>query len=112
MSANGLGMVDVIFRRKMGPWPKPLQLKVERAIFLQKCEIAKDVLLDLVRLGFGIALLQIHDDLLAAVLTVAAPDNFETRAVQAQGALWHEQGARLLGLFIHAAAGSEARKAV
>src|SRR6267143_3835336 len=99
---------------KMGPGPKPepLQLKVERALFLQKVEIAKDVLLDLVRLGFGIDLLQIHDDLLDSVLAVAALDNFETWAVQAQGALRHEQRARLLGFFIQAAAGSEARKAV
>src|SRR3989449_4585800 len=102
------------YSEKMGPGPKPepLQRKVESALFLQKGEIAKDVLLDLVRLGFGIDLLQIHDDLLDGVLAVAALDNFETWTVQAQGALRHEQRSRLLGFFIQAAAGSEARKAV
>ena len=89
-----------------GPKPEPLQRKVESALFLQKSEIAKDVLLDLVRLGFGIDLLQIHDDLLDGVLAVTALDNFETRAVQAQGALRHEQRTRLLSFFVQAAAAS------
>src|SRR6202140_5769136 len=102
------------YSEKMGPGrkPEPLLLKVESALFLQKDEIAKDVLLDLVRLGFGIDLLQIHNDLVHGVFAVAALDNFETRAVQAQGALRHEQRTRLLSFFVQAAAGSEARKAV
>src|SRR5439155_4532484 len=96
--------------RKNGPEaeaePEPLPRKVESALLLQKSEIAKDVLLDLVRLGFEIDLLQIHDDLLDGVLAVTALDNFETRAVQAQGALRHEQRTRLLSFFVQAAAGS------
>src|SRR5712664_3037681 len=66
---------------------RPLQLKVESALFLQKGEIAEDVLFDLLRLGSGIDLLQIQDDLLDGVLAVAALDNLEAWAVEAQGAL-------------------------
>jgi len=79
---------------------------------LQKGEIAKDVLLDLVRLGFGIDPLQIHDDLLDGVLAVAALDNFETWTVQAQGALRHEQRSRLLGFFIQSGSRERGAKAV
>src|ERR1700687_5594212 len=112
MSANGLGMVDVIVRKNAVPIrSEPLRLKVERALFLQKGEIAKDVLLNLLRLGFGIDLLQIQNDLLDGVLAVAALDNFEAGAVQAQGALRHEQNA-LLVVFPKAAAGSQERAAV
>src|SRR6266403_2961875 len=89
----------------------PLQRKVERALFLQKGEIAKDVLLDLLRLGFGIDLLQIQNDLLDGVLAVAAFDDFQTWAVEAQGALGHEQHA-LVVVFAKAASRGEARAAV
>src|SRR5712664_3938256 len=89
----------------------PLQLKVERALFLQKGEIAEDVLLDLLRLGFGIDLLQIQNDLLDSVLAVATLDNFEAGAVQAEGPFRHEQDA-LLVTFPQAASWSQARTAV
>src|SRR2546427_5926303 len=96
------------YSEKMGPGPKPepLQRKVESALFLQKSEIAKDVLLDLVRLGFGIDFLQVHDDLLDGVLAVATLDNLQAWAVQAQGAFRHEQRTRLLVFFVQAATGS------
>ena len=89
-----------------GPKPEPLQLKVESALFLQKVEIAKDVLLDLVRLGFGIDFLQVHDDLLDGVLAVAALDNLQAWAVQAQGAFRHQQDFLAL-VFAKPAAGGE-----
>src|SRR5260370_23356391 len=106
MSANGLGIADVIVRRnalpiRSGPlqnqktpaWMPALQLEIESTLFLQKGEIAEDVLLDLVRRGFGINLLQIHDDLLDGVFTVAALDNLEAGAVETEGAFRHEQHA-------------------
>jgi hypothetical protein len=89
----------------------PLQLEIERALFLQKGEIAKDVLLDLLRLGFGIDLLQVQNDLLDGVLAVATLDDFEAGAVQAKGALRHEQDPLLI-VFAEAAAWSEVRAAV
>src|SRR3989442_11508907 len=88
-----------------------LQLKVERPVFLQKGEIAKDVLFDLMWLGFGIDLLQIQNNLLDGVLAVTALDNFEAWAVEAQRAFRHLQNA-LLVVFAEAASGSQARAAV
>ncbi len=82
-----------------------LQLEIQSTLFLQEFEIAKDVLLNLLGLGFGINPLQIHNDLLDGVLTVAALDDFEARAVKAQGAFRHEQDA-LLVIFPKAATGS------
>ena len=75
-----------------------LQLKVERPVFLQKGEIAKDVLFDLMWLGFGIDLLQIQNNLLDGVLAVAALHNLEARAVQAQSTFGHEEHALLVVL--------------
>src|SRR3989442_10317566 len=88
-----------------------LQLKVERPVFLQKGEIAKDVLFDLMWLGFGIDLLQIQNNLLDGVLAVAALDNFEAWAIQAEGTFRHEQD-EMLVVFAKAASRSQARAAV
>src|SRR5260370_24231022 len=77
---------------------RELQLEIQSTLFLQEFEIAKDVLLNLLRLGFGINPLQIHNDLLDGVLTVAALDDFESRGVKAQGPLRHWAGP-LLGVF-------------
>src|SRR5260370_19696513 len=85
----------------------PLQLEIESTFLLQKSEVAEDVLLDFLRRGFGIDLLQIHNNLLDGVLAVAALDDLQAGAVQAQGALGHEQHA-LLVVFAQTAAGSEA----
>src|SRR5258708_151459 len=63
------------------------------------------------RLGFGIDLLQIQNDLLDGVLAVAALDNFKAWPVQAEGAFRHEQHA-LLVVFAQAASGGQARAAV
>src|SRR5882762_10874318 len=108
-------MMDAIVRRnailvRPGPLQNEkmpaLQHEIQSTFLLQKSEIAKDVLLDLVRLGFGIDLLHLHDDLLDGVLAVAALDNLEAWAIQAQGAFRHEQCTWLLILFVQAAAGS------
>ena len=53
-----------------------LELEIECTVFLQESQIAQDVLLDFLWLGFGIDFLQIGDDLLDGVLAVAALDNF------------------------------------
>ena len=57
------------------------------------------------RLGFGIDFLQFPNDLFDGVLAVAALDNLETRAIQAQSAFRHEEDA-LLAVFPKAASGS------
>ena len=46
------------------------------------------------------------------MFAVATFDDFETGPIQAKRALWHQQCAGLHRLFVHAAAGSEARTAV
>lgn len=56
-------------------------------------------------------MLEFGNNLLDGVFAVAALDDFEAGAVEAQSAFRHEQRAGLLALFIHAAAGSEARTA-
>ena len=108
-------MMDAIVRRNAIPVrPGPpqnekmpaLPHEIQSTFLLQKSKIAKDVLLDLVRLGFGIDFLQVHDDLLDGMLAVAALDNLQAWAVQAQGAFRHEQRTRLLVFFVQAAAGS------
>src|SRR5712664_2703553 len=63
------------------------------------------------RLGFGIDLLQIQNDLLDGVLAVAALDNFKAWPVQAEGAFRHEQDAQLV-VFAQAASGGQARAAM
>ena len=78
---------------------------------MQKCEVAEDVLFDLLRLGFGIDSLKVRDDLLDGVAAVAALNDFEAGAEQAQGAFGHEEDALLI-VFSEAAAWSEARQAV
>jgi hypothetical protein len=62
---------------------RPLQLEVQGALFLQESKITEDVLLDFVRLGFRINLLQVRDDLVDGMLAVAALDDFEAGAVEA-----------------------------
>src|SRR6267378_1123920 len=90
---------------------RPLRFEVEGTIFLQERQIAQDVLLDFLRGGFGIDFLQICDDLLDGMLTVAALDDFEAWAVEAEGAFGHEQDT-LLVVFAKAATGSEAWPAI
>jgi hypothetical protein len=90
---------------------RPLRFKVESTFLLQKCEVAEDVLFYLLRLGLGIDFLQVRDDLPDGVLAVAALDDFEAGAEQAQGAFGHEQDALLI-VFSEAAAWGEAREAV
>jgi hypothetical protein len=82
-----------------------LQLEIEGTLLMQESEIAEDVLRDFLRLGFGIDFLQIHNDLLDGVLAVAALDNFQAGAVQAESAFRHEQHT-LLVVFPKAASGS------
>jgi hypothetical protein len=107
-------MFDTVLEGKAGatlPHSKKLRLEIQGTVLLQKSEIAEDVLLDLLWLGFGIDLLQIQDDLLDSMFAVAALDNLEAGAVQAQGAFRHEQDA-LLVVFPKAASRGQARAAV
>jgi len=73
-----------------------LRIEVEGALLVQKSQVAEDVGLDFFWLGFRVNLLQLADDLLHGVFAIAALDDFETRAIEAQCAFWHEQGALLL----------------
>ena len=66
-----------------------LRLKVEGALVVEELEVAENVGFDLCGLGFGVEGLEFGDDLLDRVLAVAALDDFETRAVEAEGALGH-----------------------
>jgi len=86
-------------------------VEVEGALFLQKGEIAENVLFHFLWLRFRIDLLQLGNDLLDGVFAVAALDNFEARAVQTQRALGHEQNALLI-IFSQTATGSEAGTAI
>ena len=45
-------------------------------------EIAENVLLDALRLGFGIEKLQVGDNMLYGAAAIAALDDFETGAVE------------------------------
>src|SRR5260370_40490656 len=89
----------------------PGSFEVEGALFLQEREIAKDVLLDFVRLRFRINLLQLGDDLRHSVLAVAARNNLQARAIQAQSTFGHEQDTLIVALS-HAAPRREPRPAV
>src|SRR3989449_8670763 len=131
MRASGLGMVDVIIREKTPAYRtercrqgcrrykfksarlrrRPLQIKIEGALVVQQGEVAQYILRDFFWRGLGIDFLKIRDDLPDGVLAVAAFDNFQAWAVEAQGALGHEQHA-LVVVFAEAASGGEARSAV
>jgi hypothetical protein len=58
---------------------------------LEELEVAEDVGFDLVRVSFGIELLQLGDELGDGVLTVSAGDDFKAWAIEAEGAFRHEQ---------------------
>src|SRR5438445_850974 len=87
-------------RLRLGVKRRALQrlssFEIESAFFLQESKVAENVLLDFLRRGFGIDLLQIRNDLLDGVPAVAALDNFQAGAVQAEGALGHQQHALLV----------------
>ena len=83
-------------------------LEIQGAVFLEEGQIAEDVLFYFGGIGFGVDLLQFGDDLLDGSLAVAALDDFEAWAIEAQGALGHEKDALAL-VFAKADAGGEAR---
>jgi hypothetical protein len=87
-------------------------LEVEGALVVQQSQVAEDVGFDLFWLGFGIDLLQIGDDLLDGVRAVAALDDLETWAIQAEGAFGHEENALVLAVVAQAAARGETRVAI
>src|SRR5258708_6283029 len=100
MRASGLVTVDVIVRKSRLPRrnalpmrSEPLLFKIEGALVVQEGEVAEDILFDLLRCGLRINLLQFRDDLPDCVLGVAALDDLQTWAVEAQRALGHEQHA-------------------
>jgi hypothetical protein len=58
---------------------------------VEELQVAKDVLLDFVGVGFGVELLQVGDELGDGVLAIAAGDDFKAGAVETQGAFGHEE---------------------
>jgi len=74
---------------------------------VEEFEIAEDVGSDFLWLGFGIEGLEFSDDLLDGMITVAALDDFQAGADEAEGAFWHEEHALLI-VFAEADAGGEA----
>ena len=83
-------------------------VEVEGALVLESLKVTEDVGFDLCGLGFGVELLKFCDDLLDSVMAIAALDDFEAGAIQAEGAFRHEQHV-LVVVFAEAAACSEAR---
>ena len=84
-------------------------LEIEGALFLQALQIAEDILLDLLRLGLRIQFLQVRNDLLDRVASIAALDNFQAGSVEPQRAFGHQQHAGRLRLLIQATARGEPR---
>ena len=85
---------------------RSLRAKVQRALGVEKLEIAEDVGFDFVGLGFAIELLQVGDEFSDGVFAVAAGNDFEARAVEAESAFGHEQDSLAL-VFAEADACSE-----
>lgn len=73
---------------------------------MEELKIAEDVGFDFVRVGLAVELLQFGDELRDRVLAVAAEDDFEAGAVEAQGAFGHEQNFLAL-VFAEADTGGE-----
>ena len=85
----------------------PTRLReVEGALVMQSGQVVEDIGLDFFWFGFRVNLLQLADDLLDGVLSVAALDNFQAWAIEAQCALRHKQDTLLI-VFTEATAGSE-----
>src|SRR5215467_2207686 len=95
----------------MVPTPVSASSKIESSLFLQELKIAEDVLLDFVRLGLGVDQLQLADNLGYGVLTIAARNDFQARAIKAKGTFRHQQDA-LIVVFSHAASCGEPRSAI
>jgi hypothetical protein len=79
--------------------------KVDGALIVKKSEVAEQIVGDPLGFCFGVQGMKFFSDLLDGVLAVAELHDFQTRAIEAQGTLGHEQHARLLGLFIETTAG-------
>jgi hypothetical protein len=91
--------------------PKKLRLEIERALLFEKSQVAKNILFDFLRLGFGIDSLQVADNGGDGVLAIATLDDFEAGADQTQGAFGHEQDSLLI-VFAKTTTGSKARPTV
>ena len=76
---------------------------------MQQAEVTENVQRDFFRLRFRIDFLQFTDNFLHCVFAIAALNDLQTRTIQTQGPLGHEQCARLLRLFVKAAARRESR---
>jgi hypothetical protein len=83
-----------------------LLLEIEGALVLEEFQVAEDVGFDFGGVGFGIEMLEFGNDFADGALAVAALDDFEARAVEAQGALGHEQDL-LIVVLAEADAGGE-----
>ena len=68
---------------------KSVPLKIQSALVVQQFQIPENVLRYFFWRGFGINFLQLADDLLHGVLTVATLDDFEAGALQTECAFGH-----------------------
>jgi hypothetical protein len=85
-----------------------LHLEIQGALVVEELEVAENVGFDFFGGGLGIEFLEGRDDLLDGVLAVAALDDFEAGAEEAEGAFGHEEDA-LMVVFTEADAGGQAR---
>jgi len=95
-------------QRAAGSGLSCLSFEVEGAFLLEEGQVAKDIGFNFVGVGFGVKLLEFRDDPLYGALTVAALDDFQTGAIEAERALRHEKDTLTL-IFAEADAGSETR---
>jgi hypothetical protein len=81
--------------------------EVEGALVVEEGEVAEDVGFDFLGVGGGVDFLEVGDDLADGALAVAAFNDFEAGAHQAEGFFGHEQEAWVLLGVVEAAAGGE-----
>jgi len=68
-----------------------MSFEIEGALVLQEFQVAEDVGFDFGGVGFGVEVLEFGDDFADGTLAVASLNDFEARAVQAEGAFGHEE---------------------
>jgi hypothetical protein len=88
-----------------------VRFKIDGALVAQESQIAENVGFDAIWLGFCVDLLQLRNDLVHGVFSVATLDDFEAGAVEAKRALRHKQDALLI-VFAKPATWREARAGI